>query len=150
MWSNILLCNLSNVISSSWSMHTVRNTACKKQNPSALMGITWLCNSYTNWGNLSHSILMLQKTYVPPVTHQIMAFLCIMYLLLYHMTDGTIGENNHTYFFIFICGSVVALSSPYVPIEQLPCSVATVDCDVGVNLSTAHLLIQKLVLILAF
>ena len=67
------------------------------------------------------------------------------------MTDrDIIGENNCTYFFIFICGSVIALSSPYVPIEQLPCSVGTVDCDVGVNLSATHLLISEIISILAF
>ena len=49
--------------------------------------------------------------------------------------------------FIFICGSVIALSSPYVPIQQLPCSLGTVDCDVGVNLSTVHLLISEIILI---
>ena len=77
-----------------------------------------------------------------------MAFICIIiYLLLHDGQGGTRGENNCTYFFIFICGSVVALS---VLREQLPCSVGTVDCDVGVNLSAAHLLFSEIILILAF
>ena len=57
---------------------------------------------------------------------------------------GTRGENNCTYFFIFICGSVVALS---VLREQLPCSVG---CDVGVNLSAGHLLFSEIISILEF
>ena len=51
---------------------------------------------------------------------------------------------------MFICGSVIALSSPHVPIEQLPCSVGPFDCDVGVNLSATCLLISEIILILAF
>ena len=61
------------------------------------------------------------------------------------MMDRDKGENNCTYFFIFICCPVVALSSPYVLIEQLPYSVGTVDCDVGVNLSAASLLFSEII-----
>ena len=64
------------------------------------------------------------------------------------MTDrGTRGEINHTYFFIFICHSVIAFSVPVLGEEPLPCSVC---CDVGVNLSAAHLLFSKSLEILAF
>ena len=149
MWSNILLCNFPNVISSSWSIHTVKHTACKKQNPSALLGNTWCHNLYMNWGNLFHGILMLQKTYVPLLHTKLwLSFASFTY---YGMTDrDNRGRNNCTYIFIFICGSVITLSSPYVPIQQLPCGVGTVDCDLGVNLSAAHLLTSEIILILAF
>ena len=148
MWSNILLCNLPNVVSSWWSMHTVRHTACKKQNPSSLMGITWWHNLYTNWGNLSHGILMLQKHMYPCYTPNY--GFNLYYLFTNAWQTGTRGENNCIYFFIFICGSVVALSSPDVLIDQLPCSVGTVGCDVGVNMSTAYLLFSEIISILAF
>ena len=143
MWSNILLFNLPNVISSSWSMHTVKHTACKKQNPSALLGITWHHNLYMNWGNLSHGILMPQKHMYPCYTPNYGFPLHHLFTVTWR--TGTRGENICTYFFIFICGPVIALSSPYVPIEHLLCSVGTVDCDVGVNLSTIHLLISEII-----
>ena len=68
------------------------------------------------------------------------------YFICYCMTDreGQEGKITALTFFIFICSSVVALS---VLREQLPCSV---DCDVGVNLSAAHLLFLEIIWILAF
>ena len=93
---------------------------------------------------------MLQKTYVPLLHTKLwLSFVSFIYYCIAWWT-GTIGENNCTYFFIFICGSVIALSSPYIPMEQLPCNVDTVDCDVGLNLSTTHLLISEIIPILAF
>ena len=58
---------------------------------------------------------------------------------------GTRGEINYAYFFIFICHSLIAFS--VLGEELLPCSVC---CDVGVNLSAAHLLFSKILEILAF
>ena len=89
---------------------------------------------------------MLQETYVPLLHTKNMASICIIYLLL-HDRQGQEGKITALTFFIFICASVIALSSPYVPKKQLPCSVGTADCDVGVNLSATHLLFSEIILI---
>ena len=79
---------------------------------------------------------MPQKTYV--------TLLHITLWISFALFTIVRGKNNCTHFFIFIC-PVVVLCSLYVMLGQLPCGIATVDCDMGVNLSAAHLLCSEII-----